>query len=320
METGVFDGHLPPVVEQAPKRLDATIEHAATSPELAAWLLARRPSRETSEQLSGLHKRHPHLREIIASLPEIAAGYHDDYEHLASINPETHRLEVDYNPWQLTTTVAARVDTLRKLDRDFVAVLNPRTWSVTANSFWPEAFLVSTREGRFDFNAPKCEVCRNPEAGWKGVFFEHLQVNWLGWSIAAYENFLNMEFGVTTEPPFKQVLSSEEAKKYEATKQVHCAFDLYACRDSRVGIQAMRGGIDIDQGGLLATEISDKSGKFAFTRVISTKTLRYSDRAPNRADEPALDMMGQGSNYLAPAILGKWFDLMVVKGVSAKYP
>lgn len=198
--------------------------------------------------------------------------------------------ESTLNLASLVTTVD--IPSQSNCDFAFLArALDPRSWSVSP--FWPESYRVQiSTDGRGFTRAT--EITPQIGESWNGYLFEHVEFNWNLGNIAAFENFLDIQFVV--DP---------------AQRQLRLDFALFSCESSQFyALEFPRKGIDVDSGFQCVAPLPPGQ-QGPPLRIRTVKNIRYADFLDRTTPDQGPAGAGQALRYVAPAVVGLWMNELI---------
>jgi len=211
----------------------------------------------------------------------------------------------DFDEETLTTTVQVTAYSSAKDPQALFASLrrlsDPQSWSADPHSFW----RFSNREVPLPGGIFKEEPQESGDS-WQGYLYEHVVWNWNERSIAAFQNYLNIDFKVDPEQ-----------------LRIDLAFSLHSCQGSLLFARVSASGVDVDHGFLSIepVELRERVQPHSLTpaverpvqgfRITTQKVLRFSNLQDRRHPYQGLPGSGSALSYMAPASVSLWLRALM---------
>jgi hypothetical protein len=208
-----------------------------------------------------------------------AAAFEAETNQTFPIVHHNHAAWVDLDSAVTTVVVRLKVKDTdeRKWFKIFREYADPVNWKDTAGEF-------------FAGSEPIERQFYPDDGGWKGTFREIATWTQNALTMSEFRNVLDIDFRTI---------------EFKGNPAAILRYALIETQESQVGGETERGGLDVDDGYMIA--YFDGGPKTVLVEVM--KKLRFTDRKGPTL--PGGMNMGQLLNFVAPSFVGQWLDNMI---------
>ena len=211
--------------------------------------------------------------------------------------------EVRVDSDTLVTTIEVTINNIRgRRKREMAYLINPIFWEDYHPGF-VQAYQCPDIRGLDlrDADPPRATEEKNPTRRWSGNFFEEVALS------DPYDAGVLCEFKNVLEVTYTG-LPREQANRFGQASggmphplEIGMTFDLRRSLSTRLGMERLGPGIDVDDGSAIAS-MHRENGEEVWNWT-ARKRLRFVDLTPNTIVTSAFDF-GQWLNFLTPAFAG----------------